>query len=175
MERNDTSHAKATDGQKSCYSGKEKCHTLKNVPLVNARMEKIMLNEKDKAFWQAPAWYHALSLTERLGSRQAETGDISSTNRETEDKAVSRFRAWKAQCPFEQGTLFAERLAGDSLSEEDLLSLLVEPMARVQARISAIPDWLAALMDAFTDAYAAEKTLPLSQKTRANQPLEGCL
>src|SRR2546425_7002283 len=137
-------------------------------------MEKILLHEKDKEFWQAPAWYRALSLTERLASQQAETGDISSTNGETGDKAVSRFRAWKAQTPFEHGTLLAERLARDSLSEEDLLSLLAEPMARVQARISAIPDWLAALTDAFTDAHAVEKMLPLSQETRANQPLEAC-
>ncbi len=138
-------------------------------------MAKILLNEKEKEFWQAPAWYRALSLTERLALRQAETGAISSPNGEHVDQAVRRFRSWKAQPPFDQGTLFAERLASDSLSEEDLLSLLAEPLARLQARLSALPDWLAALRDAFTDAQAVEEMLPLSQETRADQPLAACL
>ncbi|GHO88282.1 type 2 lanthipeptide synthetase LanM family protein [Dictyobacter formicarum] len=140
-------------------------------------MEKSILNEKEKAFWQAPGWYHALSLRERLASRQAETGDLSSTKKETVDKAIRRFRAWKAQKPFDHGTLFAKRLASDSLSEEEFLSLLAEPIESVQTRISTLPNWLATLRDAFTGtgAHAVEKMLALSQETLANQPLKVCL
>src|SRR6266581_5521714 len=123
-------------------------------------METTILTEKNEGFWQTPAWYRALSLMERVGARQAETSDLSSTPRETVDKAVCRLHDWKAQPPFEQGALFAERLALDTLSEQDLLSLLVEPVESLQARISVVPGWLAALRDAFTGAYAVEK-IPL--------------
>ena len=72
-------------------------------------METSILTEKDEELWQAPVWYRALSLTERLGARQAETSDISSTPGATLDKALSHLHAWKAQKPFEQGALFVER------------------------------------------------------------------
>jgi class II lanthipeptide synthase len=136
-------------------------------------MEQITLNEKE--LWRDSAWYRALPLTDRLASRQAEAGDILSHDGENIDKAVRRLQSWKAQPPFNQGTLFAERLARASLSEEDLLALLAEPTARVQARIPATPDWLATLIDAFTNAHPVEKTLPLSQETLANQPLAALL
>src|SRR6266568_6794800 len=138
-------------------------------------METSILIEKDEELWQAPAWYRALSLTERLGARQAETSDISSTPGATLDKGLSRLHAWKAQKPFEQGAFFVERLARDSLSEQDLLFLLAEPVESMQTRISAVPDWLTALRDAFTNAHAVEKMLPLLQESKTNQPLKGCL
>ncbi|GHO88284.1 type 2 lanthipeptide synthetase LanM family protein [Dictyobacter formicarum] len=138
-------------------------------------MEKILLQEKDKEFWQDPAWYRALSLMERLPSPREGTDDISVTHGETVDKARMRLRRWKAQPPFDQGTFFEERLASASLSEEDLLSFLTEPIERVQARVSSLPDWLAALRDAFTETHPAENILPLSSETIANHPLGACL
>jgi type 2 lantibiotic biosynthesis protein LanM len=138
-------------------------------------MGKILLHEQEKEFWQAPVWYHALLLRERLPSQLTETWAIPLENGENSDKVIRRFRAWKAQNPFDHGTFFSERLASDALTEEDFLSLLAEPIARVQARLSALPDWLAALREAFTDTHAAEKRLLLSQETSANQPLAACL
>jgi type 2 lantibiotic biosynthesis protein LanM len=138
-------------------------------------METTLLTEKDQAFWQAPEWYRALSLTERLWSQEAEQPEISSTPSGTVDKALSRLQAWKGQNPFDQEALYAQRLSLDSLSEQDLLSLLAEPTESIQARISVVPDWLAALRDAFTDAHAIERMLPLLEETKTNDPLDGCL
>lgn len=139
-------------------------------------METVTLRGlHDTAFWQAAEWYRALSLAERLTSRQGETTDSPSTLDEIADDAVRRFLHWKRQAPFELETLFAQRLASDSLSEQDLLSLLAEPVAHVQARISTTPSWLAALMNTYTDADFVEKMLTLSQETGADHPLEKCL
>src|SRR5437879_3312903 len=131
-------------------------------------MEKILLKEKDKEFWQDPTWYRALSLMERLPLRRAGTDAMSATHQENVDNAVLRLRSWKAQPPFDQRTFFEQRLASASLTEEELLSLLSEPIERVQARISSLPDWLAALRDAFTETHPAENILPLSSETIAH-------
>lgn len=132
--------------------------------------------EKDRAFWQDPTWYRALSLMERLVlQRQADTDDISTLPEEAIDNAVRRLQSWKAQPPFDQGTFFEQRLASASLSEEELLALLAEPLERVQARVSSLPDWLVALRDAFTETHPAENNLPLPPETLANHPFGACL
>jgi type 2 lantibiotic biosynthesis protein LanM len=138
-------------------------------------MDTTILTEQDEEFWHAPAWYRALSLTERLGSRSAATSDLSSTPGRTVDKVLSRLHAWKAQKPFDQEALFVQRLALDSLKEQELLSILAEPVDSLKDRLSSVPDWLAALRDTFADAHAVEKMLPLLQETNAHHPLEACL
>jgi type 2 lantibiotic biosynthesis protein LanM len=136
-------------------------------------MEKILLKEKE--FWQDPTWYRALSLMERLPLRLAGTDAMSATHQENVDNAVLRLQSWKAQPPFDQGTFFEKRLASASLTEEEFLSLLSEPIERVQTRISSLPDWLAALRDTFTKTHPAENILPLSSESIAHHPLGACL
>ncbi len=80
--------------------------------------------------WQYPTWYYALSLTERVASLQ-ESKDKASISPLQMAKATQRLQAWKAQKPFDQGTLFVDRLAMDTITEDDLLFLLAEPIATV--------------------------------------------
>lgn len=125
--------------------------------------------------WQGAEWYRALSLAERGGIRGASTTGMSFAPDVHLERARDRLRAWKAQKPFEQEPLFAQRLALDSLSERDLLALLAEPAESLKARIRDVPDWLIALRQAFTHPDSAEKLAPLLEKIEIDHPLVGCL
>jgi type 2 lantibiotic biosynthesis protein LanM len=130
---------------------------------------------KDPQFWQAPEWYRALSLTERIGPRDTGTRGLPSTASADADKALRRLQEWKSQSPFQQEDLFEKRLALDSISEQDFLSLLAEHAESLRDRISAVPDWLAGLGHGFTHRRAFETILPLLEDARTNHPLDGCL
>jgi hypothetical protein len=75
--------------------------------------------------WQNASRYSALSLTERLAALHKAANEISCDNSKKE-RALQRLQAWKTQKPFDQGTLFAERLATDGMTEDDLFILLAE-------------------------------------------------
>jgi type 2 lantibiotic biosynthesis protein LanM len=89
--------------------------------------------------------------------------------------AQARLRAWKAQNPFELGSLFAQRLALDSLSERDLLTLLAEPAESLKTRVQEAPEWLIVLRRAFTHPGSAAELAPLLEKIETDHPLAGCL
>jgi hypothetical protein len=111
-------------------------------------MEMAVTKEIDGELRCSPTWYRALSLAEHVAEYQGEGGGDFLTNGKDDSRSARRFQAWKAQRPFEKGTIFAERLAQDSISEEGLLALLSEPAESLRARISAIPDWLPGIRDA---------------------------
>jgi class II lanthipeptide synthase len=128
---------------------------------------------KAEEVWQGAEWYRALSLAERRDTRGAPaTGFVPDVFLE---RAGGRLRAWKAQQPFDQGSLFAQRLALDSLSEGDLLALLAEPTESLKARIQDVPEWLIVLRQAFTHSSSAAKLAPLLEKIDTDHPLAGCL
>lgn len=123
--------------------------------------------------WQRAEWFRALSLAERGGERNVSAAVFPSEASHT--TAEARLRAWKAQGPFENGSLFAQRLTLDSLSERDLLALLAEPAESLRARIQAVPEWLIVLRQVFTHPGSAAKlALPL-EKIQTDHPLAGCL
>ncbi|MBV9709092.1 MAG: type 2 lantipeptide synthetase LanM, partial [Chloroflexi bacterium] len=104
--------------------------------------------------WQNPTWYHALSLKERMISLRASTHDASFATPRHDKGSARRLQTWKTQRPFDQGRLFADRLAIDGITEGDLRFLLAEPIAALQSRYlhtSSTPDWLATLVEAFED------------------------
>ncbi|MBV9690773.1 MAG: type 2 lantipeptide synthetase LanM family protein [Ktedonobacteraceae bacterium] len=116
--------------------------------------------------WQNPVWYNALALTERITSLQACKHDASSATIQSTERAGRRLQAWKMQRPFNQGTLFAERLAMDGITEDDLFLLLAESISALQSRLlctSSTPDWLATLIEAFENYAADEEILPFQQ------------
>lgn len=133
--------------------------------------------------WQAPEWYRAFPLPDRVGTQIPErvgtqgaraTGTALLTSGLLPQAAAGRLRAWKSQRPFDQG-LFAQRLALDSLSEDDLLALLAEPAESLKARLRTTPHWLLVLREAFTHAYSAEELAPELEKAEADHPLAGGL
>lgn len=113
-------------------------------------------------YWQKASWYRATPLTERIASQQRNIDSHSSHTLRKSDRAKQRLQRWKEQTPFDKGDYFARRLAMDSLTEDDLLTLLDEPIEAVQAHDSPPPTWLIELLTAFADAdTAADFTLPL--------------
>jgi type 2 lantibiotic biosynthesis protein LanM len=139
-------------------------------------MAELTALAKDEEVWQAAAWYRALSLRERVGPPPKVGGRAVSSGPDTfAESAVDRLRAWKAQKPFEQESLFAERLALDSISEQDLLALLAEPAESLKARTPVIPDWLVALQDAFTGRHCSAELLRLLEDVASDHPLAGCV
>ncbi|HEU5381016.1 MAG TPA: type 2 lanthipeptide synthetase LanM family protein [Ktedonobacteraceae bacterium] len=134
--------------------------------------------QQDK--WQSSGWYHALSLTERADLYRASSYRSSTASAAEEERAIRRLHEWKTQRPFTQGTLFAERLAQDALSEDDLLRLLAEPVATLQdayLRTSSPPEWLTTLQQAFdTPAqYRDEIEWPLQHMGKSTVALTSYL
>src|SRR5947209_9819978 len=112
---------------------------------------------------QSASWYRATPLTERIVLQQKNTDNRSSHTLRISDRAKQRFQKWKEQPPFDKGDYLARRLAMDSLTEDDLLTLLDEPVEAIQAHNVPPPTWLTELLTAFTDQDpAADFTLPLS-------------
>ena len=110
--------------------------------------------------WQKISWYRATPLAERLVLQQKNTDSPHTLHHS--DRAKQRFQRWKEQPPFDKSDYFARRLAMDSLTEDDLLTLLDEPIEAAQAHHASLPTWLIELLTAFTDRdTAAHFTLPL--------------
>jgi type 2 lantibiotic biosynthesis protein LanM len=129
---------------------------------------------RNEPVWQAPQWYRALTLAERSASLRMAT-DARPPVLDDADEAGARLRAWTAQKPFDREDLFAQRLALDSLSEQDVLALLAEPAESLRARIVEAPGWLSALREAFADTDAAERLAPLLHRLERENPLAPCL
>lgn len=93
-------------------------------------------------------WYHAVTLEERVAAFHHEEQSFKSDEPIISEQARKKFQRWKEQGPFEKGTFFAERLAMDGITEQDLLTLLAEPVEALQQRMARTspPDWLAELV-----------------------------
>src|SRR5690242_19707543 len=95
----------------------------------------------DDRCFQSVAWYHAVTLTERLATLRA-------VQCPTWDRGVDaalatrRMQRWRAQAPFATGSVFAQRRAMDGMTEDELLCLLGEPMEAIRDRFPAPPPWL---------------------------------
>src|SRR5690349_2287541 len=77
---------------------------------------------------QSASWYQALTLAERLAVLRTDTTGISVEANGNLDLAKRRLRKWKAQSPFERVPFFADRLALDGTTEDELCILLGMPI-----------------------------------------------
>ncbi|MBA2394796.1 MAG: hypothetical protein H0V70_18875, partial [Ktedonobacteraceae bacterium] len=100
-------------------------------------------------------WYRALALPERIPPPEH---TASPSNKEFARKRLQR---WKEQLAFRQEGQFAARLTLDGLTEEDLLTLLTEPIEALQERISPPLPWLEELLHTFTDTQDQEDVILL--------------
>ncbi len=113
--------------------------------------------------WGSANWYRAMTLAERVALLQENMDTSSFAVPPNYEIAEQRLLHWKKQIPFNKDLLcFTQRLAMDSLTEDDLLTLLAEPIEAVQACISAIPAWLERLTDAFSDLLPSPDGVPSS-------------
>lgn len=110
-----------------------------------------------------PGWYQALTLTERLALLRTEAFRKPGLETIDQVQAESGLHAWKAQSPFDQGTCWAERLAMDGVSEQELLVLLGEQAATGWARLPEPPAWLHELSQAFEQPIAEADLTELAE------------
>src|SRR5579872_6475847 len=111
---------------------------------------RVAAAEVVQPWWQHAGWYRALMLAERLTTRSSTPAAPPPAPWQRE-QAQRRLQAWKAQPPFPSGTVFADRLAADELTEPNLLDLLAEPPEALQAGYG-LPEWLEALRQALEGA-----------------------
>jgi type 2 lantibiotic biosynthesis protein LanM len=117
-------------------------------PYLNDNNQKILEN----------TWYHALTLNERIPVLNFLDNDEILQQRPTQ-----RLEQWKKQAAFrDQEEVFAERLALDNLTEQDLLMLLAEPVEHLQRRIAAssVPAWVSELTAALLPNASENTPLP---------------
>jgi len=92
-------------------------------------------------------WYHALTLTERIESLRNSYDGVERCPSDRLTQATKRLEQWKNQHAFSNSDLFAERLAMDAITEQELLMLLAEPIENLQKRFMehAKPEWISKL------------------------------
>ncbi|GHO51856.1 type 2 lanthipeptide synthetase LanM family protein [Ktedonobacter robiniae] len=117
----------------------------------------VQTDQATSPLWQAPGWYNAVLLNERsMSCLRAEPSSV--PDRSKLEQAQKKFQRWRDQAPFNTGTFFTQRLEMDGLTEEDLLTLLGEPLESLQARRSQPypPEWLVELSSALLDPTPGE-------------------
>src|SRR5437764_1018276 len=115
-------------------------------------------NADTGSHWESAAWYRATTLTERIASLRGGSDKQYHHN----ELAKQRLQRWKEQLPFNKDSAyFAQRLAMDLLTEDDLLALLAEPVEALRARCELPPVWLAELQQAFASVSLDDAPLPL--------------
>ena len=109
------------------------------------------------AFFQNSVWYNALTLKERIASLRTNQKKTTNTNIDS-DKTLARQRLqkWKSQSPFTEESYFAQRLAMDEISEEQLLQILGEPAEAIKNRCSNVPDELIELAKTLFAPYDSQ-------------------
>jgi hypothetical protein len=122
-------------------------------PLVELAMPKPLP--------QKPVWYRTFTLRERVTLLRSLS---SPPDRKTGDfeRAERRLAGWRAQPPFHNPTLFAQRLASDEINEADLRYILADPPSLVP-QSSAIPNWFRNISAAFSAASSIEETFKYRQ------------
>ncbi|HET8844663.1 MAG TPA: hypothetical protein VFN35_24545, partial [Ktedonobacteraceae bacterium] len=119
------------------------------------------------SFEQSSCWYRAATLAERTAGWSVQDATRLLSDNDGKEKAERALQSWKARRPFNTGTFFAERLAMDGITEQDLLALLQEPLESLQERLDqpTVPDWVTDLLEAlqtdstaFSSGEAYEKT-----------------
>ncbi len=118
--------------------------------------------------WQNLNWYRALTLAERATGLQNYKDQTIAVSSSGEESARQRLLSWKEQKPFHKDAYFAQRLALDGLTEEDLLMFLAETPGDAQERVSAPPAWVEWLAESFDDPQNAGGAGPSEEPDEAN-------
>ena len=118
----------------------------------------------NKKSFQASAWYHGVTLTERIASLKANPNKKLKVEIDTE-LAQRRMQRWRKQSPFTDDSYFAQRLDLDGITEDELFYLLGEPVEALQERSPKPPAWLVNLAQALSAATNPNpESLPLPEK-----------
>lgn len=118
-------------------------------------------------YFQTFAWYHAITLIERIASLRV----VQSTQLNVEvnaELAERRMQRWRTQLPFPADSYFSQRLAMDGITEDEWLYLLGEPIEAVHNRFPTPPTWLAELTQAFSNPPSSIP-IPLPETLRGEK------
>jgi type 2 lantibiotic biosynthesis protein LanM len=109
----------------------------------------------EQALLQNREWYRALTLRERLSLLRA-TPAHSAQATTPDPSAERRLKQWRAQLPFSSNlSLFAQRLASDSITQQELSHILGESTFAIRDG-SAAPDWWTEISQAFSLSAPAQ-------------------
>lgn len=109
------------------------------------------------------SWYKALTLNERMVLYRSGNVIDQPDGEEYLLSARLRLQRWQEQHPFTQEPYFAERLALNGLTEEELLAIVAESSETLQQRIQTLPEWLTELKHVLTTpAYFQMPTFAFS-------------
>jgi type 2 lantibiotic biosynthesis protein LanM len=114
-----------------------------------------------------PRWYQALTLTERLAHDSPSTASFL-TDENRQKASMQRLKRWKEQGNFKDDELFAQRLLFDKMAEQDLVTLLGEPVETMFQHYpyETKPPWLQDLTAALeTDPPGNDSSAPLAART----------
>jgi type 2 lantibiotic biosynthesis protein LanM len=117
--------------------------------------------------FQTLAWYHALTLKERIASLPV----VQRTKLNVEVKselAERRMQRWRSQPPFSIGSYLEQRLAMDGVTEDELLYLLNEPIEAVRKRSPVPSAWLTELAEALSRS-PSDLPLPIPEAQRSEE------
>src|SRR4051794_148063 len=120
----------------------------------------------DPQCFRATALSSGLTLTERVAAlRQVKSPPpLDETNRE---RAARRLHAWRSQPSFATGSYFAQRLAMEGITEEELLSILGEPSVAVDGPPFPPSPWMEELERALSGPTPSDgMATPLPQGPR---------
>jgi type 2 lantibiotic biosynthesis protein LanM len=99
-------------------------------------------------------WFRAATLRERMdGAHPSWRTRGAPAPTERGGRALAQ---WRSQSPFEDATLFTDRLRRAGITEADLRHLLDEPLTSLQDRFAGDPAW----MEEIERAYAGTSTPP---------------
>src|SRR3954463_13872996 len=89
------------------------------------------------------------------------------------DRAAQRLHDWRSQPPFTTGTYFAQRLATESITEDELLAILGEPDEAVDGLPSPPPPWMEELERALAGPFLSDgPAIPLPEGLREQATAE---
>ncbi len=96
----------------------------------------------------SPLWLNALTLAER-NALLVDLHSSGSPHHSNAEAGQRRLDRWRAQSPFEIDSYFAQRIAIDGITQEQLLSILSEPIETFHKCLPNVPAWLEQVEEAF--------------------------
>jgi len=118
-------------------------------------LNRLQISVMNQPPLQTTVWYQAATLRERITSLR-ETQRTALNVEVDSDLARRRMGRWRSQPPFATDSYFAQRLALDGVTEDELLHLLGEPPESLRDRFPAPPAWLTALDEAFIHSASSD-------------------
>jgi type 2 lantibiotic biosynthesis protein LanM len=113
-----------------------------------------MTSPAKQSYFNDPAWLNALTLRERAELLRSAEPTCESGNGDATRRLIER---WRSQPCFADGSLFAQRLEVDRLTEEQFTRLLGEPSESLYQLSRGMPGWVNELELAFSSEIPAAR------------------